>query len=38
MSDLDYIDMGMVFDMIIESENDSEECDKIATQSDFDNF
>lgn len=38
MSDLDYIDMGMVFDMIIESGNDSEEYDVIATQADFDRF
>lgn len=38
MSDLDYLDMGMVFDMIIESGNDSEEYDMVATQADFDRF
>lgn len=38
ISDLDLLDMGMVFDILIESANDSEEYDKIATQSDFDRF
>ena len=38
MSDLDLLDVGMVFDMIIEQGNDSEEYPRIATQADFDNF
>lgn len=42
MSDLDYLDMGMVYDMIIEQANDSAEdaYDTVrnATQADFDNF
>lgn len=38
MSDLDLLDMGMVFDLLIEHENDGEEYDRIATQADFDNF
>ena len=38
MSDLELLDVGMVFDIMIEQENDSEEYDTIATQSDFDRF
>ena len=38
MSDLDYLDVGMVFDLMIEHGNDSEEYDTIATQADFDRF
>lgn len=38
MSDLDLLDVGMVFDMMIEQANDSEEWDRVATQADFDNF
>ena len=38
MADLDLLDVGMVFDMIIEQVNDTEEWDQIATQSDFDKF
>ena len=38
MSDLDLLDVGMVYDMIIENGNDSEEYDIIATQADFDRF
>lgn len=38
MSDLDMLDVGMVFDMIIEQGNDGEEYDRIATQADFDRF
>jgi hypothetical protein len=38
MSDLDLLDVGMVFDLMIEQANDSEEYDIIATQADFDNF
>jgi hypothetical protein len=38
MSDLDMLDVGMVFDMIIESGNDGEEYPRLATQADFDRF
>jgi hypothetical protein len=38
MADLDLLDSGMVFDMIIEQGNDSEEYAIKATQSDFDRF
>lgn len=38
MQDLDVIDVGMVYDMMIEKANDGEEYDYVATQADFDNF
>lgn len=38
MADLDLLDIGMVYDMLIEQENDSAEYDIVATQADFDNF
>lgn len=38
MSDLDLLDVGMVYDMIIEQGNDGTEYDRVATQADFDNF
>lgn len=42
MSDLDELDMGMIYDMLIENANDSAEdaYDKVrdATQADFDRF
>lgn len=38
MSDLDLLDVGMVFDMMIEQANDGEEWDIVATQADFDKF
>lgn len=38
MSDLDLLDMGMVYDMLNELENDSAEYDLVATQADFDRF
>lgn len=40
MSDLDVLDVGMVYDLMIESGNDSEEYEtyQVATQSDFDKF
>lgn len=42
MSDLELLDMGMVYDMMIENANDSAEdaYDTVrqATQADFDNF
>lgn len=38
MADLDLLDVGMVFDLMIENGNDGEEYDRIATQADFDNF
>lgn len=38
MSDLDLLDVGMVFDILIESANDNEEYNKIATQEDIDRY
>lgn len=38
MADLEYLDVGMVYDLMIENENDGEEWARIATQADFDNF
>lgn len=38
MSDLDLLDVGMVFDLMIENANDGEEWAQVATQADFDNF
>ena len=38
MSDLDLLDVGMVYDMMIEQGNDAEEWDRKATQADFDSF
>lgn len=38
MSDLDLLDVGMVYDLLIERGNDGEDWDQIATQADFDNF
>lgn len=38
MSDLDRLDIGMVYDLFIENANDGEEYDIVATQADFDNF
>lgn len=38
MSDLDLLDVGMVYDLMIERGNDGEEYDIIATQADFDRF
>lgn len=38
MSDLELLDMGMVFDILIESGNDAAEYDQVATQADFDRF
>lgn len=38
MSDLDMLDMGMVYDMLTEQGNDSADYDIIATQADFDKF
>lgn len=38
MHDLDWLSMGMVFDILIESANDNEEYDIIAEQEDFDRF
>lgn len=36
--DLDLLDEGMVMDIIIESANDHEHYDDMATQSNFDRF
>lgn len=38
LSDLDRLDYGVIIDMLIESGNDGEEYDIIATQEDFDRF
>jgi hypothetical protein len=42
MSDLDELDIGMVFDMLIEKSNDAAEdaydTERQATQADFDRF
>lgn len=38
MSDLDLLDVGMVYDLIIEKGNDGEDYDILATQADFDKF
>lgn len=38
MSDLDLLDVGMVYDLMIENNNDSEEYAILATQADFDRF
>lgn len=38
MGDLDYLDVGMVYDMFTEHDNDSAEWRQIATQRDMDNF
>lgn len=38
MRDLEDLDTGMVYDMLTEQGNDSEEYEYIATQEDFDKF
>lgn len=38
MADLDLLDYGMVYDLLIEHANDSAEYDVVATQADFDRF
>ena len=42
MADLDLLDIGMVYDMMIENANDTAEdaydTERMATQADFDNF
>lgn len=38
ISDMKYLTIGMVIDMLTESSNDQEEYDKIANQEDIDNF
>lgn len=38
MSDLDYLTVGMVLDMLTEQKNDDYKYPKAATQSDFDKF
>lgn len=37
-SELDSMDMGMVYDMLIEQENDQEKYNYKATQEDIENF
>ena len=38
IADLDLLEIGMVFDMAVESSNDSYEYQQLATQEDFDTF
>ena len=38
MSDLDYLDLGMILDIMTESANDGAEWSRVATQEDFDRF
>ena len=38
IDDLDYMDVGFVFDILVESGNDSYEYDIKPTQEDFDRF
>lgn len=38
MSDLDYVDVGMVNDMFTEKANDEYDYKVLATQEDFDKF
>jgi len=38
IDDLDNLDVGIVFDILTEAGNDSEEYDIKATQEDFDKF
>lgn len=38
MADLEELDVGIVYDIMIEKANDSAEYDTIATQADFDRF
>ena len=38
MTDLEYLDIGSVFDIITESSNDSAEYTQLASQEDMDNF
>lgn len=38
LSDLDFIDFGMVIDVITEAANDHYKYKEVATQSDFDKF
>ena len=38
MSDLEWLDVGTVYDLMIERGNDGEEYDIVANQADFDNF
>lgn len=38
MSDLDLLDMGMIYDMFVEKGNDGVDYAEIANQSDFDKF
>lgn len=38
IADLDFLEIGMIFDMAVEMSNDSYEYEELATQSDFDSF
>jgi hypothetical protein len=38
MLDLDFLDYGMVIDMMTERQNDDYEYKELATQADFDRF
>lgn len=38
MNDLDNMNLGMLYDIFTEKQNDSFEWDELATQDDIDNF
>ena len=38
IDDLDKLDIGFIFDMFAEAQNDHYEWDEVATQNDFDRF
>ena len=38
LSDLEFLEIGMIFDMAVEESNDSFTYQELATQDDFDNF
>lgn len=38
MSDLDFLDYGMIIDMMTERQNDDYNYKELATQADFDRF
>lgn len=38
MADLDYLDIGMIVDIMKEAQNDDVEWCQVATQEDFDKF
>ena len=38
ISDLDFFELGEIYDLLIEHSNDGESYDRIATQEDMDRF